>query len=238
MAPASRLRVLVTRPQPVADVTAQRLHALGHDPVVVPLTHAVNDPQAARLALRQPHSAIAVTSAQALRVLADPTVAPALDRQTRIFCVGTATAHAARALGFCSVVTGLGDGEGLARTILDAAPTALLYLAGNPRSPAFEAALARAMLPVRVCEIYRMVSTQCDASQIEAFLKDPAPRAVLLYSREATSRLMALVGRDIDILSGVHWLCLSPAIAAALPPELSRLSVAEKPDETSLLRLL
>ena len=61
--------------------------------------------------------ALIVTSRNALRVLAKH---PALDaaRGLPLFAVGEATARAARALGFATVIEGPGNGAGLAELIV------------------------------------------------------------------------------------------------------------------------
>lgn len=236
-----RLHVLVTRPQPAAQATARRLKDLGYEPVVLPLMQAVNDPQAAVLALAQPHAALAITSAQALRVLQDLHDAETVlvtHRQTPIFCVGDATAQAARALGFSRIVVGPGNGEGLAQTILAAAPQSLLYLAGNPRTAAFEARLALAHFHCRVSEVYRMEPLPDIDDRLEVFVTGAAPRAVLLYSRETAKLMAARVGDDPDRWTEIRWLCLSGGIASVLPAGLPHIAIAETPDESSLLRLL
>ena len=64
------MRVLVLRPEPAAGRTAARLAARGHEAVLLPLSQAEHDTDAASAGLAGPHSAIAITSAEAARVLA------------------------------------------------------------------------------------------------------------------------------------------------------------------------
>jgi uroporphyrinogen-III synthase len=103
-----RQTIWITRAQPAADATAERVRALGHDAVVAPL-----------LAVRALHdvpvdlrgvAALAFTSANGVRAFADVSG----ERALKVFAVGAATAQAARAAGFKSVLSADGDVEALA----------------------------------------------------------------------------------------------------------------------------
>jgi uroporphyrinogen-III synthase len=142
------MRVLVTRPEASARKTAARLEKLGHTPIVVPLAEPVHDKDATLAALARRHSAIAVTSGEAINALL--LIGNALDRHllTTVFAVGRTTSRLAEQAGFRTVLTtDDGDGDALAALIIDhrrdfgVAPEPLLYLAGTPRSNAFETKL-------------------------------------------------------------------------------------------------
>src|SRR5690606_25255900 len=97
----------------------------GHVPVLLPLARAVHDVAALRAALAAPHAAIVITSAEAAAVFQD---APELVTQhgdTTLFAVGHATAIAARAIGFRSVLTPGSDGWTLAGFIDERRPPGL-----------------------------------------------------------------------------------------------------------------
>jgi len=105
---AGRQRIWITRAQPGADTTAERVRALGHEPVVAPLL-AVRPAENVRVDLAGV-AALAFTSANGVRAFAELTP----DRGLRVFAVGSATAQAARAAGFKSVLSADGDVEALA----------------------------------------------------------------------------------------------------------------------------
>ena len=108
------MRVLVTRPEPSATRTAEKLRLMGHDPVVLPLARAVHDLTATKDALTSPHAAVTVTSAEAIRALEElGTEAIAPYREDLFFAVGPASADAARRLGLRQVVAGDGRWCGL-----------------------------------------------------------------------------------------------------------------------------
>ncbi|WP_313527943.1 uroporphyrinogen-III synthase [Shinella sp.] len=240
------MRVLVTRPAPAAARTARKLAALGHETVTMPLSEAEHDIDAARAALAERHSAIAITSAEVARLIGK--IGPALDRHllTTVFSVGQASAQAAEEAGFRTVLTPGGDGKDLANMIVEhcrdfgmpAEP--ILYLAGHPRAAGFETRLNAAGIPLRTVECYRMAPLVPRRTEVEALLK-PVPDAVLLYSRETArtffelSPLMETPERFLSTL----MLCMSANVAKAVPQRFTALTVvASAPNEESLLDLL
>ncbi len=231
-------RVLVTRPEPGASRTARRLHSLGYEPVVVPLSRVETVP----IAPPDPTAfdAIAVTSANALRAL-DPQIAQMVS-QTRLFCVGKATAEEARQAGFGEIVTGAGTGAALATLVAHTLPAGgkLLYLCGAPRDEDFEAALAEAGILVEPAEVYRMAETPITAA--EETLSGPAGiDAALVYSAEGARHLGALAATPTgrQLFANTRVLALSEKCAAAMDDTFaSRLQVADMPDEDALFALL
>lgn len=239
------MRVLVTRPMPAAERTAAELTKRGHQPVLLPLMRAEHQIDRLRRGPTPKTSALAVTSAEAIRALAGLSKderRPYLDRT--LFAVGEATAAAARDLGFANVEGGGGGGEALARHLLlspqiDPAQP-ILYLAGYPRSPEFEQHLAEAARAVDVVECYRMVPAHREAGEVERVLASP-PDCVLLYSSE-TARQFAALLEEPDLLpeaKNIRFLCLSHKIAAALPEGFqARATWPMEPREDLLLDLI
>ncbi|MFB2551275.1 uroporphyrinogen-III synthase [Ensifer soli] len=233
------MRVLVTRPQPAAGATAARLRSIGHEAVVVPLTEAVPDLDALRRALSRPHGAIAATSAEAARTLAGLGHAVRDHLRTPLYAVGGATADAFRALGFCDVRVGPGDGAGLARRIAgDARPAApLLYLAGAPRAKTLEDGLLAAAIAVETVACYRMKPRDAAAELAAVLAEAPVP-AVLLYSAEGARLFAGLLAGIAGARHPGAAFCLSRSVAEALGGALESVVIAERPDEDSLLSRL
>lgn len=234
------MRVLVTRPEQSARRTADRLADLGHHAILLPLTRALHRPDIAETALKEPHAALVLTSAEAARVLLSlDDLSPYLDET--LYAVGEATAGAAQEIGFRNVRTGSGTGSELARMIAADAPISdapLLYLAGCPRSASFEEGLLAAKIPLRVAEIYEMVAVPYDENTLARILEPPVD-AVLLYSREAARLFFELVAPYAGALETTRIICLSDNVAAAVPPEFHRkIKIAPHADETGLLALL
>lgn len=106
-----RQRIWITRAQPGADVTAGRVRAMGHEALVAPLL-AVKALDNVSVELSGV-AALAFTSANGVRAFADRSG----DRSLKVFAVGAATALAARAAGFRSVLSADGDVDALAEGI-------------------------------------------------------------------------------------------------------------------------
>jgi uroporphyrinogen-III synthase len=106
-----RQTIWITRAQPGADTTAERVRALGHDPVVAPLLTV--RPLVDVAVDLHGVAALAFTSANGVRAFADASG----ERGLKVFAVGAATAQAARAVGFKSVLSADGDVLALAEGI-------------------------------------------------------------------------------------------------------------------------
>jgi uroporphyrinogen-III synthase len=109
--PGRRQRVWITRSQPGADATAERVRALGHEALVAPLL-AMRALDGVRIDLAGV-VALAFTSANGVRAFADNSP----DRSLKVFAVGAATAQAARGVGFRTVLSADGDVDALAEGI-------------------------------------------------------------------------------------------------------------------------
>src|SRR6185312_2123357 len=106
-----RQRIWITRAQPGAQATADRVRALGHDALIAPLlaVRAIGDAEVDLSGV----AALAFTSANGVRTFADICA----ERSIRVFAVGAATAQAARAAGFKLVLSADGDVDALAEGI-------------------------------------------------------------------------------------------------------------------------
>lgn len=217
------MRVLVTRPEPASARTAAELERRGHEPVLLPLMQAIQQPAALASPPLPGAAAIAVTSAEAMRVLQTLTddarhpfvVLPLL-------AVGRATARAAKEAGFKAVSVADGDGRSLAKLLIAECnrATPILYLTGTPRSPDLEADLAEAGYSLDIRECYRMVPATYEQAEISRLLT-PMPEAILVYSSETARRLGELYERTSETLDWqqTRFLCLSDKISLALPTD-------------------
>ena len=222
------MRVLVTRPESEARRTAAALHALGHDPVLLPVTQIVATgfpvPEARFDAVVATSANAFAGSALASDVLAQP-----------LYAVGERTAEAARRAGFAEVRIGSGDAAALsARIRRECVPGAqILFLAGSPRKPELEATLTEAGIRVLTLVTYRSLSTDVACPDTLADID-----AVLHYSRASAERFAALVMK-CRLDGPLRHLCLSADVARGLKtlPK-AQIFVAERPDESSLFGLL
>lgn len=224
------MRILVTRPEEEAAATAARLAALGHTPVIAPLSVII--PTGAPLP-EGPFAGVLATSAAAFAV-APPALAPLLSLP--LHAVGEKTAAAARSAGFARILTGPGTAAALA-SLLAPATMPLLYLAGEPRKSDLELALAARSVPLVVCLRYRAEAAPALPPAAAEALRAGTLDVVLHYSRKAAERFCALAHAAglAEAAGKPRHLCLSGDVAgglAALGPV--RIAIAERPDEPAL----
>lgn len=234
------MRVLVTRPQPGAAATARRLEALGHVPVVLPLTRTVAvDPGG----LPDPagFDAVIATSAAAIRHAPGPLLARIA--HLPLHAVADRTAQAARAAGFRAVAGPLPDAATMVAELPDRLRPGgrLLYLAGKVRTGLAEAGLAAAGLDVRTLEIYDTTVDEDAVAGAAGRIGAGSLDAALVHSANSAAVLSRLAARP-DLaprFAGMHFLCISARVAGALGGGLAaRAAVAAAPDEAAMLALL
>ena len=227
------MRVLVTRPQPAAARTAERLRAAGHTAMVAPLLHYKGSGQPWP---DGPFDGLIATSAAAFMTTGGSGPMAEVRRVLPLFLVGKQTAAAAAASGFGGKAIVCPDSQALLATLWPLAHRhRLLYLAGRDRKSHLETALRRHR-HLTVCETYEAnVATHLLPAATRA-LDENRIDAVLHFSRRSADVFLGLAGATAR---GPAHLCLSvdaaaPLIAAGLP----RVQTAERPDEAAVLALL
>lgn len=182
-----RQRIWITRAQPGAAATAERVRALGHDPVVAPLL-AVRRCEGVAVDLTGV-AALAFTSANGVRAFADVSG----ERALRVFAVGAATAQAARAAGFTSVLSADGDVEALAEGIAarrGELKGAVLHPGAAEPAGDLAGALEKHGVEARRLVLYETAPVPVDA---EAAASLGRSDAVLLHSPRAAQVLAKLL---------------------------------------------
>lgn len=233
------MRVLVTRPEPEAGTTAERLRGRGHEVLVAPVMTAV--PLAGPMPVEQP-GALAVTSGRTAGFL-DPTVTGAL-RHLPVFAVGARTASALADAGFHDIRIADGNVQALARLIAAAglpAGNPILHPGGEERAADLGELLAGSPVTVVPWTIYRMRPAEALPAEVADALRAGRVDAVLHYSPRSAAILADLLvaaGLAAPAAGALHA-CLSPTVAAALAPLAPiRIAIAPRPDEGSLIQLL
>jgi uroporphyrinogen-III synthase len=230
--PRSRPRTLwITRAQPGADATAARVRELGIDPIVAPLLE-VRPIEDADLDLAGV-SALAFTSANAVAAFA----ARSPERSLRVFAVGDATAAAARAQRFTSVLSAQGDVAALASALAARRRElagVILYPAAAEPSQDLAGALAAVGLVVRQAAVYETVAVGPPGTFAERLHEIDG---VLLHSAKAAQGLARFV--KANPAPQLVAYCLSRQIARALGrANLAQTLSAAQPNETALLTLV
>ncbi|ODT70231.1 MAG: hypothetical protein ABS75_14090 [Pelagibacterium sp. SCN 63-23] len=230
--------MLVTRPEPDAQATRDRLAALDIASVSAPVMS--RQTLKANLPAAEGFAALAITSTNALRALADLEALPAF-LSIPVFAVGDRTAHEARLLSFKSVEAADGTLDSLVTTIALARLTGpVFYPAGRHLSGDLAQALAPHGLLVVTSPVYEMVAETGLAADIAAGLADDAYGAVLLYSRR-TAEIFATLTASLladSVRRNLPMLCLSENVASPLiENHFTRILLADHPSEEAMMAL-
>lgn len=235
--------VLVTRPAPDNDATADALRRRGFEPLLAPMLSF----QALPFQIEEGREfrGLIVTSTNALRAIA---ASPQLVRLKGlpVFAVGARTAQAARDMGFRNVRAAEGDASALRDLIVAKAPerrgaAPLLYLGATDVSRDLGGELGLRGVNVAAVSVYRMVRLDDFAEPVRAAFAGQTIEAVLHFSRRSALAFIRAVqrsGQEIAALA-LPQFCLSEQIAGALRDAgANRLGVAKAPTEADLLDTL
>jgi uroporphyrinogen-III synthase len=234
------VRVLVTRPEPDGERTAQKLRARGCDALLAPVLR-VELLHAADLGAG-PWDAVAMTSANAAHALKQHPRCMELVGLP-VLTVGRRTAEAARVVGFTEVASADGNERALAQLIGGRHDDGIkiLYLAGEDRAGDLAAAVAPQGVRVDTVVVYRAVAARHLTPAIAAALKAGAIDGVTHFSRRSAAVYLdcARAAGVLDsALTPFHY-CLSQAVAGPLIAAGARqVAVAKSPEENALLDLV
>ena len=236
----TRVRVLLTRPEPDGERTAATLRARGCEVLLAPLL-AVAPTDGAELG-SGPWQAVAMTSVNAARaVKAHPRLAELL--RLPVFTVGRRTAEAARATGFAAVTSADGNAQDLARLIgaLRGSDGAVLYLAGENRAGDLAADVSCYGVKVETVVVYRAVALSRFSPVVQAALTAGHVDGVLHFSRRSAEAYVGCANaagiRDRAV-APLHY-CLSRAVTEPLAAAgAKRIAVAPRPEEAALIDLV
>jgi uroporphyrinogen-III synthase len=216
------MRVLITRPREDALRIAEKIRAMGHEPVIAPLLELrFHDGEEISLDGIQ---AVLATSANGVRALARRTAR----RDVPVFAVGPQTAEEARALGFVQVKNANGDSKALAAATRGwARPDggALLHVKGAEADGTLAGLLRdfdlRGVVLYEMAPVARLETVEADA----ALFFSPRSARVFVESGIDARRWVAI--------------CISDATAAALAPlQFREIRVAAAPNQAALLEKL
>jgi uroporphyrinogen-III synthase len=234
------MRLLVTRPEPDGRHQAEKLRAMGHDPVLAPLLTIEMLPGVA-LQL-EGAQAVIVTSRNVLRAIAArPELIEA--RNLPLYAVGDATARAGAELGFRQIVAGPGTGEQLAGLIareLDPGKGALVHLAGGMLAFDVKSALEAKGFTIRQPVLYQAVAADALPPEALELLREGRLDGAIFMSPRTAAIFAALTAAEgaVTQASQLRCYCLSQAVAEALASLGAKVVVAAHPREEELLALI
>jgi uroporphyrinogen-III synthase len=232
--------VLVTRPAPDNAATAEALRARGYEVVLSPVL--LFEPMPFRSDSEAGYDGVVVTSANALRAIADHPSLPAW-RKLRLFAVGEATAEVARRIGFTNILVAAGDGASLRDLVAAKLKKrgTLCYFAGEVLSRDLAGELEARGFTVVTHTVYRMVPLlQLAADVVAAFNAYRIETVVHFSRRSARAFFEATRGSGVEISAlALPHCCISDAVAAvAREAGAARIVTAQAPDERSTLDAL
>lgn len=232
------MRLLVTRPPPDGERTADALRAGGHDVLAVPMLHmqtlSFEVPD-------RPYAGVVMTSANAARAIAGHPRCAGLAKLPA-FAVGAHTAEAARIAGFAHVQCAQGDRMALAATLrerLGAPAQPLLYLAGEDRAGDGELAPSGVALVTAV--VYRMVKAARFSESVTSALRERQVDGVLHFSRRSAHAYVDCAQHAglLDRALAPVQFCLSRQVAEPLAASgAAGIRIASHPNEAAMLALV
>jgi len=237
------LKLIVTRPEPAASRTANKLTALGHEVIVSSLLEIVDTGN--KLPAGS-FGAMMITSTNALRILAARGIEENM-LQMPLYTVGDATAADAAAMGFSDIHSASGTAENLAGLVIEETqtnpdrPQAILYACGVDTTPGLVENVREKRLIVQPWALYKANLVDQLTNISKEWLRNNDPVGVLMYSARSARQFERVLEeilppQGLDILS---IFALSPKVKLALTLRLrNRCEAALSPDEKALFNLI
>lgn len=239
------MSILVTRPHPDNEETADNLRARGHVVLLAPVLKF--EPVAFHDESEAGYGAVIMTSANAIRAVA-PQLRDLGLLELPLFAVGEHTANVARDAGFTEVIVAGGDAASLRDKVMQSArdkllktKSTLLYLAGADLSRDLGGELGAEGFRVVTQTAYRMAPVKIFPREVCEGFAAHGIEAVLHYSRRSARAFLDAArneGVEISALA-IPQCCLSENVAAVLRDAgASQVLVAATPDENALFETL
>lgn len=231
------MHFLITRPEPAASQTAERLRRLGHEATVDPMLRIAptSDPLPPG-----PFDAIAFTSINGVKAFATHPEGPGLF-SLPAFAVGSRTAKEARAAGFTHVTDCEGDAEALAGRLAAVLPKGARVLnpAGEDRAADLAELLKAPGLELVLTIIYAAAPADELSPQARSALAAGQINAALHFSQRTVKTLLTCVEKAglTRQLAGVREFCLSEQVGGPLVRAGYPIEAAAAPNEDALFAL-
>ncbi len=212
--------LLVLRPQPGADETAERSVAQGLAPLVIPMFEVRAVPWS--MDPTTSYDAVFITSSNGLKFI-DKNLN--FLRDLPILCVGEATAETARRAGLSAVTTGIDGAAALADLAAALGYKHLLWLAGEPHTPVNHPDL---IFDVKI--VYGTAELAIDTRVQEVTQQ---PLVALVHSPRAARRFAGLVAERgfIDLVA------ISEKAAIAAGPGWASVHWPDAPSDSAMLEI-
>ena len=215
------LPLLLLRPQPGNNATAERAREMGLTVIQIPLFDIL--PADGGPLPAGPYDALLLTSINGVRFGA--TIMRSF-ADLPAYAVGEATAYAARLAGHAQVITGGGDAQSTAAMMAADGRRNVLHIAGEDVRP-FDSQGVGIVRHV----VYRTILR--DTAAVRTALNGLGPLVVAVHSPRAAIQFASLVPATRRMR--IHVAAISEAAARLCGKGWASVAIATKPDDTALL---
>lgn len=228
------MNVLITRPEPQATLTYNKLMSAGFAVISEPCQ--IVKPIESVL---QPAGAYIITSQKGV----DHGLKHVADKDAVIFAVGDKTAQAAEDLGFNVIFSADGDSQSLVEVILSRWEPDygnLLHLSGAEISTDISALLSAIGYSADRTTVYEAVTIENPSKSTIAAINNKEIDTVLFYSAQAVTifnQWMEQAGLE-GALETMQAIVMSDRIAQRLGNQWKSIKIAESKHEDALIKLL
>lgn len=235
------MRVLVTRPMPDAETTAEDLRRRGYEPIIAPMLQTVFRDWPGDFTGDRPDALIA-TSLNGIRGLARaPMLQDWLSRP--LYVPGETSATYGRKVGFADVRPVRGDATAIGERVMVEMPqgSRILYVAGADRSGGLDVRLQASGYRVDLVEIYRAEPAErLPEETIAAFRVGEIDRILVFSARTAGALVSCLRSSDLlPVSRSIHIHAISQQAASPLiDAGFLSIVVAGRPDAAEMLDTL
>ncbi len=232
------MRLLITRPAEDARELADRLQALGHETTIEPMLTIAPVPYSFPDA---PIAAIVLTSRHGARMIAGEFTRHLANVPG--YCVGKATAEAARIAGFKHVMDGGGNAAALTAAVsgaFDSDNGVVLHARGRHTRGDIAGKLRRQGFDAREVIVYEAIATPELSLRARKAITSHALDGIVFLSPR-TAQIFAVLVNNAGLtpaLAGLDAYCLSDAVAAPLAGLSMNDAIAGQPSLSALLDLL
>lgn len=236
------MAILVTRPAPDNEKTAEALRSRGHSVLLSPMLRF--EPVAFEDDGEIAFDAVILSSANAVRAIENHPVRPRLILLP-VFAVGGHTAQVARDAGFTTITIAEGDAVSLRECIVTSAAagklkkkSALCYIAGADLTRDLAGELGARGFMVVTRTAYRMIPVAGFSDTVSGAFRAGGVEAVLHYSRRSARAYVEAARADAVEISALALpqCCISEAVAGVLREAgAMQVAAARTPDEKALL---
>jgi uroporphyrinogen-III synthase len=235
------MRILITRPEEKAEQTASDLIAMGHEVMIAPaLTVKAMDFDVPDMA---GHDGILFTSGNAVAIFSEALGGAHAAHDVPVFCVGDASAEAARGAGFKDVKSACGDVHDLARMVEQdgRAGGRYLHVRGKHVSQPLHVMLGAKGFAVDLLQVYETAFADEFSTDVMNAIKGGNIDAVMFYSARSAQGFMQVMEAAglFDSLRSIKALLISRAVLGCVQPEYwNNTYIAETTDQPGMYALL